>query len=905
MLVIQEDNGALLQKNFKQSLIFSFYRGTIYRSQSQTLLYMCIASIKKCFNFSYWLRILAFSSATSLAFLQTPVSAQGVIEDGTLPTRVNSTDNLNFTIDSINNTNRVGNNLFHSFKEFSIPKGGSAIFNNPTDVVNIINRVTGGNISNIDGLIKASGNANLFIINPNGIVFGENARLDIGGSFFGSTAESIKFADGEFSAIDTTTPPLLSINVPLGLQMGANSATIEVQGAGYTSTSNDIDVFNPFIVSNLNGLRVKEGNTLALIGGDVSLNGGVVAVDSGRVELGGAKEGFIKLNPSTQGWSLDYNDVQNFGDVKLDSMALADASGVGSGSIILWGRNISLSDGARAIVQSRGLESGGKIEATATESIEVIGTNSDGFLSSTLLTETIGSGDAGEIVISTPNLLVSQGARIITRTFNSGSGGDININASESLEITEFSPINPSADSEINTLSVNSGNAGDINISTKKLLILAQDISSATFGIGNAGSISVSTEKLTILDGGVIASATLGIGDGGDIKIDAKSINLKGINFNDFTPSTLSASSLGIGNAGNLIINTQSLIVQDGGRVDSSTLASGNSGSLTVNATDFIEVSGTVPGSVNPSLIISSANITDEFFRNSFGLPPIPSGDSGNVTINTPVFKLTDGAEVTVRNDGTGKAGILNINTDSILLNSNGKITASTQSGGGGNIDLQVQDGLILRNQSLISAESFGTGDGGNIKINSPVIAGAENSDIVANALQGNGGNIKITSSGLFGLEFRDNLTLENDITASSQFGVNGTVEINSPGIDPSSSLAKLPTDVVDSNQQVRSECSANQGSSFTIVGKGGLAANPEDVITEISVWQDLRDLSVFNGEKKRSIQVNNNSQKPIIEATGWIVDKSGNVEFVAENSNVMSQDSWQKTTNCKGEIVD
>ena len=205
---------------------------------------MLVSFITKYFQISSCLGIFAIS------FLQTPAYAQ-VIEDGSLPTRITTTDNLSFTIDSINNKNRVGNNLFHSFKEFSIPTGGSAIFNNSTDVVNIINRVTGGNISKIDGLIKANGKANLFLINPTGIVFGKDARLDIGGSFFGSTAESIKFADDiEFSAIDMKTPPLLSINVPLGLQMGNNSAAIEVQGNGYTNASNDN-----------NSLQVKSGQT--------------------------------------------------------------------------------------------------------------------------------------------------------------------------------------------------------------------------------------------------------------------------------------------------------------------------------------------------------------------------------------------------------------------------------------------------------------------------------------------------------------------------------------------------------------------------------------------------------------------------------------------------------------------
>ncbi len=852
---------------------------------------MFILSIKQSFQ------SLSFLSILAISFLQTPAYAQRVIEDGTLPTRVNSTDNLNFTIDSIKNKNRVGNNLFHSFKEFSIPTGGSAIFNNSTDVVNIINRVTGGNISNINGLIKAKSNANLFLINPAGIVFGKDARLDIGGSFFGSTSESIKFADGEFSAIDTITEPLLSINIPLGLQMGSSSAAIEVQGEGYKTTT-DIDR-KPFILSSRDGLRVKSGNTLALIASEVSLNGGLVAANSGKVELGAVKEGLVNINLTTQGWNFDYKGLQDFGDIKLNSLALANASGTGNGSIQLQGRNVSLKDGSRVFIQSQGNTGLGKIEVNATESIDVVGTNSDGSLVSAVLTETIRMGDAAEILISTPNLLLTQDAVISSRTFSPGKGGDITVNASQAVQVSETSPINPRNDTKISTVSFRDGKAGDISILTKQLSLLGQDILSTTFGINDGGKIYVSTEELIIEDGGVIASATLAIGSGGEVEIDAKSIELIGTD-PDFTPSALTAATLGSGNAGDLIVNTESLVLRDGGRVDSSTLASGTGGSVTVNAKNFIEVSGTVPGSINPSLIASSANIVDESLQQLLGLPAIPSGNSGNVTINTPILKVFDGGEVTVKNDGTGKGGMLDINANSILLNSKGKITASTQSGGGGNIDLQIQDGLILINQSLISAEAGGTGNGGNININSPVIAGLENSDIVANASEGNGGNININTSGLFGLQFRSELTIDSDITASSQFGVNGTVEINNPAIDPSSSLTQLPSDVVDSSQQIASGCSAAQGNSFTAVGKGGLAANPEDVITSISLWNDLRDLSIFERENKTDIQARENSIKPIVEATGWVVDKQGNIEFVAQSG---IQNSWQKMSNCNGEL--
>ncbi|MEM9926640.1 MAG: filamentous hemagglutinin N-terminal domain-containing protein, partial [Cyanobacteria bacterium P01_D01_bin.50] len=164
---------------------------------------------------------IAFLSGfiSGLLTLGTLPASSEVLSDGTTNTTVNLNGN-NFTI--LNGIQK-GNNLFHSFKEFSIPTGGEATFNNSTDVVNIINRVTGGNISNIDGLIKANGSANLFLINPAGIVFGENASLDIGGSFLGTTAESILFEDGfEFSAVNAQSEPLLSISVPLGLQMGSN-----------------------------------------------------------------------------------------------------------------------------------------------------------------------------------------------------------------------------------------------------------------------------------------------------------------------------------------------------------------------------------------------------------------------------------------------------------------------------------------------------------------------------------------------------------------------------------------------------------------------------------------------------------------------------------------------------------
>ncbi|MBY5284999.1 filamentous hemagglutinin N-terminal domain-containing protein, partial [Anabaena sp. PCC 7938] len=162
------------------------------------------------------------------ALAKPTVGITQVTSDGTTNTIVNASGNNSNILNGI----EKGNNLFHSFSNFSVPTGGSATFDltNTPNITTIFSRVTGGNVSNIDGLIRTLNSSNpvsLFLMNPAGIMFGQNASLNIGGSFVGTTANSIKFADGtEFSAVNPTQPPLLTMSVPVGLQMGSNAGGI-------------------------------------------------------------------------------------------------------------------------------------------------------------------------------------------------------------------------------------------------------------------------------------------------------------------------------------------------------------------------------------------------------------------------------------------------------------------------------------------------------------------------------------------------------------------------------------------------------------------------------------------------------------------------------------------------------
>jgi filamentous hemagglutinin family protein len=807
-------------------------------------------------------------TALTCLVLAAPAGAQ-VTADGTLGTTVTPSGATTYTITGGQFQGPA--TLLQSFGDFSLPNTtdtahfdlGNASYGGAANGVNVvIGRVTGGNLSTINGQIRLTGgNApDLFLINPSGIVFGAGATLNVPGSFVASTAENVLFANNVAFGIGNTPDPLLTITAPTGLQLSSSSGEILVQGTGHLLAGG---AFSPLDRSNNpTGLQVGTGNSLSFIGNGVTFAGGVAGVNGGgHLEVGSVSQGQVRLNAAGGGWVGDYAGISQLSDIQMTQQSLLDASG-SQGSIQLQGRNISLAEGSTALIQNLGTQPSGGITVNAAGVLSLTGGSSNGVVGSALQIENLGTGQIGSINIAAEQLLLQQGGRIVSQTFGPGSGGSVDVKVSGDVAIEGFLPANPGVFSTI----------------------LANTFSP----LGNSGNITITSENLRVLDGGAIGSATFSTGQASAIQINTTDLTeIAGFNPFAVLSSAVSSSSLGAGNANDVTLNTSRLVVRDGALLGSTTQSAGASGNVIVTASESIAVRGRGPAFNQVSRILSAAEIVDPITQALLGLPPIPSGNSGSVTIQTPSLTVADQGTVSVRNDGPGTSGSLQINAGTTFLNNQGSLTANAQSGEGGNIALRG-DALVLRQNSLINATAGGTGNGGNITINAPVIAGFENSDIIANAVQGNGGNIQITTQGIFGLEFRPQLTPENDITASSQFGVNGTVEINEFSLDPDTGIVELPAGLADTSDQIAQGCATDGDSSFIATGRGGIPPSPNERLSSDLTWGDTRDLSEFLGAAPSGPAATGPvpAQPPgLTEINAWRINANGQVELLAVNA--------------------
>ena len=665
-----------------------------------------------------------------------------------------------------------GANLFHSFLEFSINQGQQVYFQG-SDFQNIFSRVTGNDPSNILGTLGVLGNADLFLINPNGIIFGENAQLDVNGSFIASTADSVIFDNNfAFSASNPEVPPLLTINIPLGLQYGKEPGKI----VNRSQTGSNFFGLPA-------GLEVQQNQTLALVGGNLELEGGNLTAQEGRIELGSvADNSFVSLTSTNPGWQLGYEEVQEFQNILVSQEAfILNTSNEQASEIQIQGRQITLREGAQIVSFNIGEKFGGAINLSASEEILLSGGSATGDPSA-LFNLTQGRGSSGNIDISTRKLTIEDSAEIASSdvfalftspelSSNEAGTGNITINASELVTVKG---VNSNQESSLLATQSYVGNGGTIQINTQRLEILdGGEVSASTFGegrggtievnasqavevlgisgisndgfsvrsvllsrsepnaTGNGGELRINTNNLLVRDGAEINVSTFGGGSGGNLIVNAtESVQILGISADGERPSRLIASTEGSNDAGSIQIETGKLLLQDGGQVLAFTFSDGNGGRITINASESVEVVGT---NQEFGSVINTGSLIDE--RNP---EIIPTGNAGNLNITTERLSIRDGASVAASTFGSGEGGELTVNANSIELIGTGII---------------IENGENVTFPSALFARTLGSGNARNLTINAEDITIRDGASATVGSTEeasGNAGNLNIFTTNLF-----------------------------------------------------------------------------------------------------------------------------------------------------------
>jgi filamentous hemagglutinin family protein len=749
--------------------------------------------------------------------LAAPATAQ-IIPDATLGAESSRlTSNVliqGANADRIDGGAQRGGNLFHSFSQFNLAAGQSLYFNNPVGVRNILTRVTGA-ASNIQGTLGINGSANLFLINPRGVFFGPNARLDMRGSFVTTTANAIQFGNqGVFNASVPDAVPLLNID-PSALLFNQTQAIV------------------PNIQIDRAQLSVDPGKSLGLIGGNLQFDGGQIGATGGRIELAGVvTPGIVEMNLNTDQLNLMLPTDATLGNIRLSQAAQVSAQG-DNAAIVINANQLKFNTGAQVLngiastgnsgditVNSRTLEIDGLYSGISQRLTDgAIGNTGNIVINADLIAMSNGGeiitagytnsiGNIGDVRIKSNNLYVNSGSKIVSENFNPGRTGKIAINNTDTISVDSGLIFARNA--------VNSrGAVGDLTIATKNLSLLnggailnstrgagsggnltvtATDtltisgfsatnqslsiLGTNTVGSGRGGQVTIVAPQINLRDGGGISSQTISrdpAAIGGDIRIKSNQIEIAGVSPRlDVLNARKQPAGIGsetggdptirsVGKAGNIAIDTDRLIVRDGGIITSSALndSAGNSGNVTINATDLIQVGG---GSYDEfALNVGLSIIRTETFGDSNagnlslntgrlnvkggGLVSsrafsTSTGQGGNLTIaatqgidvagSLPNAPFDTSSVLTTRSDNAQSAGQLNILTDRLRVSDRGQISAEATAGG-------------TANSLTIKAKQVSVSNGASISVNSPTgFAGQLN--ITAQRIALNQGNLTATT---------------------------------------------------------------------------------------------------------------------------------------------------------------
>lgn len=472
-----------------------------------------------------------------------------------------------------------GNRLFHSFQDFSIGLNTEVRFLPNSNIDTIFTRVTGPNRSTLNGSLSINGSADLFLINPNGILFGNQARLNLGGSFIATTASSVIFGEDFTFQIDNPTPvpPILTISTPTTLSFGKSPGAIENRSQALNS-----------IGSGVNGLVGTAQETLAFLGGDLRFTSSRTSTQAGNIHLSSlAANSQVDLTERSQGWNFRYPEVTQYRDIIITqadidtTVPVPELAEQDSSRLSIRGRNLQFS-GASAMPFTLGgattTGQGGRISLFATNLI----TMQNGFV-----TQLVDGGIGGDIQIKTPTLRLN--STLITTEAFSGTGGNIDIDADsvtlQGVEDTSLTRISTDATSQgqagrltltTNILSVNSaqldsgltqgqfipsqvGSAGDIDVQAS-LIILEDNAQITAATTGNAGNISLNASALVINDSSSITTSGTGRSSGGDINITTDI--LSALNVSDISTTAEQ------GDGGMVTINSDSVFFSRDSAID-------------------------------------------------------------------------------------------------------------------------------------------------------------------------------------------------------------------------------------------------------------------------------------------------------------------------------------------------
>jgi filamentous hemagglutinin family protein len=646
-----------------------------------------------------------------------PTQAQ-IVPDRSLNTRVNGACNGGGTCQITEGASR-GSNLFHSFQQFSLPTGqDTAAFILSPAIRNVIVRVTERGqrfVSNINGTIATSNPANFFLLNPNGILFGSGATLNIGGSFLATTADQMRFGDGtEFRTTDPA--PLLSVNVPIGL--------------GFTGVPKGIEMRSSLLLAG----STNRFADFVLVGGNVLLDNTNIAAPGQRVELAGiGARGVVGLNLSGNTLGLNLPENLARADITFRASVIDTAAG-GGGDIAIYARNIKLAESDLGSGIATGFGA-------------------------------IGS-QAGNIALNaTDDIELTNRSRLVTSTFDRGNAGNVLIHAGSEVSFQSSSVF-----SRVNSDAV--GNGGNIDIQTGSLSLKNSSRLDATArGIGNAGNIVIQAQNTVSFDGSNAGTSVEGgTGNGGNISIQAGSLFVR-------NGARLLTSTLGIGDAGNILIQARdSVSISDGGTGGSTTIRSavdggeGNGGDIqirtgTLRITDGAEIgSGNVAGFGNAGNIFIQARDRTSLTNGAHAFSAVDGGigRAGNIDINTGSLFLTQGSRLVSGVRGFGIAGNVTIRAENTVsftgVGQNGissGVLASLESrsiGKAGNVDIQAGS-LFLDNGAELVSGTAGIGLAGNVVIRAQdVVSLGTNTTIFSNIAPGGvgrGGNIVIQTDSL------------------------------------------------------------------------------------------------------------------------------------------------------------